>query len=72
MSDHNFDNVIAEIAKKNRTSPDKIREEMQHAMDMAMQSSDPAVQARWALVPRKGDTPTLEEFVCYLVSLNLF
>ena len=71
MLDMKFEDIFAQIAKKNHTTPEVVRTEMQYAMDMAMQSLDPAVQARWAAIPRKGDKPTLEEFVCYLASLNM-
>ena len=71
MLDMKFEDILAQIAKKNHTTPEVVRTEMQNAMDMAMQSLDPAVQARWAAIPRRGDKPTLEEFVCYLASLNM-
>lgn len=71
MLDMKFEDILAQIAKKNHTTLEVVRTEMQYAMDMAMQSLDPAVQARWAAIPRKGDKPTLEEFVCYLASLNM-
>ena len=70
MSDSKFVNVIAQIARKNHTTPEKVRAQIQYAMDMAMKSSDPGVQARWASIPRKGDRLTLEEFVSYLVYIN--
>ncbi|MBO7184181.1 MAG: sporulation initiation factor Spo0A [Oscillospiraceae bacterium] len=71
MSNNKFEEILIQIAKKNHSTPENVRKEMQYAMDMAMASSDPAVQARWATVPRKGERPTLEEFVCYMVSKPL-
>ena len=58
-----------------RVEPLKIsRKEMQKAMDLAMASKDPIIQARWARIPRSGEKVTLEEFVEYVatqVSSNL-
>lgn len=36
---------------------------MQIAMDLAMASNDPVIQARWARIPKSGKKLTLEEFV---------
>ena len=69
MADQKIDAIIRQIAKKNRTTPERVRQEIQLAMDAAMASSDPAVQARWAQVPRRGEKPTLEEFIGYMASL---
>ena len=71
MASDSFNQILTEIAKKNNTSPDHVRSEMQKAMDAAMRNPDPAVQARWASSPRKGAVPTLEEFIEYMaVALN--
>ena len=70
MPNQKIEAVLAQIARKNNTTKEHVRREMQYAMDMAMDSLNPAVQARWAAVPRKGEKPTLEEFVRYLASLT--
>lgn len=70
MSGKKFEALPTQIARRSHTTPERVRQEMQYAMDMAMASPDPAVQARWAAVPRKGAKPTLEEFVSYMASLS--
>ena len=70
MPDSKFEVILKQLARKNHTTPGHIRQEMQFAMDMAMASPDPAVQARWTAVPRKGEKPTLEEFVSYMATLS--
>ena len=66
MKDLKFEMVLKRIAIENHTTVANVRKEMQSAMDMAMASQDPLVQARWAAIPKKGEKLTLEEFVAYL------
>ena len=66
-----LEKIIQQIAVTNRTSSREVREKMQLAMDAAMENPDPAVQAMWASIPRKGSKPTLEEFMDYLIGKNL-
>ena len=40
---------------------------MQIALDAAFQSKDPEVQKEWAKIPFKGDHPTPEDVIPYLV-----
>lgn len=70
MSDKRFEAMLKAVAKKNHTTPERVRWEMQLAMDKAMASPDPIVQAGWVRIPRKGEKPTLEEFVSYMASLT--
>lgn len=65
MEDMHLNQIIAQIARKNRTTPQQIRSEMEAAMKEAMKNPDPVIQARWAAIPRKGSEITLEEFVNY-------
>lgn len=62
-----LDEIIIQIAKKENVTPDHVRREMMHAMKKGQESPDPAVQARWASIPRQGEEPTLEEIFEYLV-----
>lgn len=62
-----LDEIIIQIAKKENVTPDHVRREMMRAMKKGQESPDPAVQARWASIPRQGEEPTLEEFFEYLV-----
>ena len=63
-----LDQLLKQIAKKNYTTPQVVRKQMEEAMLMGQQSKDPIVQARWASIPKKGDTLTLEEFLDYMVN----
>lgn len=53
-------------AKQKGISTEECIKEIELAIDEAMKSDDPLVQARWKLIPRKGEKPTAEEFVDYV------
>lgn len=53
-------------ARKEGISVDEVRCEIQKAIDDAMQSDDPAVQAYWKKIKYKGEKPTPEEVVLYI------
>jgi hypothetical protein len=61
-----FKRILKLIAQKEHTTVDKVRAEMQAAIEEGQQSCDPTVQALWASIPRKGAELTLEEFVVYV------
>lgn len=61
----NTDKIINQIAAKHHTTPEAVRAEMTLALEEAQKSTDPDIQAKWATIPRKGSTPTLEEFLEY-------
>lgn len=61
--------IIKTIAKQHHTTPDRVRREMEKAMEEAKRSQDPAVQARWAATARKGTDVTLEEFLLYVAGI---
>lgn len=67
MQKQDFDRMLAQVAKKAGISKEQVRREMQEAMDEAMNNPDPMIQMRWKFIPRKGEKPTLEEFVEFLV-----
>lgn len=66
MRNHKLKIILEELARKNHTTPEQIRKEMQFAIKEGQKSRDPFIQARWAAIPRKGKELTLEEFVEYL------
>lgn len=68
MKKTNFETILEQIARSEHTSKAHVRKEMQKAMDLAMASNDPLVQARWARIPKSGDKLTLEEFVEYMAT----
>ena len=62
-----WDYIIQTIARQNHTTPQEVRQKMIEAMKEAQLSSNPAARAKWNRIPRKGDEPTLEEFLDYLL-----
>ena len=46
MKQNKFETILEQIAKKQNTSKAHVRKEMQKAMDLAMASKDPIIQAR--------------------------
>lgn len=71
MQNSAFEKILEQIASANQVPSSEIREKMQLAMEAAMTNPDPAVQAMWASIPKKGAKPTLDEFMDYLVQRNL-
>lgn len=71
MHDSAFNRILTQIANASHISSMELREKMQLAMESAMANPDPAVQAMWNSIPKKGDKPTLEEFMDYLIARNL-
>ena len=63
----NIDKIIKQVAKAHNTTPEEVYAEMQIALDAAFQSNDPEVQREWAKIPFKGDRPTPEDVIPYLV-----
>ena len=54
------------VAREDGRSVDEVWREIQKAIDDAMQSDDPAVQAYWKKIKYKGEKPTPEEVVLYI------
>ena len=70
MESPKFKHILEIIAYQHNTSVDEVRKEMQSALEEGQQSNDPAVQALWASIPRKGAELTLEEFVAYVAEIT--
>ena len=68
MKPSNFEAILERIAKTEHTTKEHIRQEIQKAMDLAMASPDPLIQAKWAQIPKSGKKLTLEEFVTYMAT----
>lgn len=62
--------ILEQIAQREHTSTSEVRKEILALMDEGQRNPDPAVQAAWAAIPRKGATLTLEEFVAYLANVT--
>ena len=70
MEKHGFEQILQQIAAINSTSLAEVRRQMESAMASALQNPDPTVQQMWNSIPRKGNTPTLDEFMEYLIDQN--
>lgn len=58
--------AIRKIATCEGISVQEVREEMVKAMQVALQSTDPEVKAKWKQIPCKGESPTPEEFIIHM------
>ena len=56
--DTGFDDVFEMVAAEEGVSVEAVRAEIARAMQDAMNSSDPAVQAHWRSMKKAGETPT--------------
>ena len=59
--------ILEKVAQREHTTVAQVRKEIIETMEEGQRSPDPAVQAAWAAIPRKGEKLTLEEFVAYLI-----
>lgn len=64
-----FNEIIRRVAIANNTTPEEVYSEMQIALDAAYQNTDPDVQKEWAKIPMKGNRPTPEEVIPFLVMM---
>ena len=63
----NIDEIIKQVARVHNTTPEEVYAEIQIALEAAFQSKDPEVQKKWAKISFKGDHPTQEDVIPYLV-----
>lgn len=61
--------VLQMLAKEKGVTLDEIVKEIDAAIDEARSCEDPLVQARWRLIPCKGEKPTAYEFIAFMRSL---
>ncbi len=71
MGKTQFEQILDQIASVNGISATQVRENLRTAMTSALDSPNPAVQAMWESIPRKGRHPTLEEFMDYLIENHM-
>lgn len=57
--------IIQQLAKQNMVSEEKIRAEMEEAIDTGFNNPDPSVQAIWESAPFNHVRPTPEEFILW-------
>jgi citrate synthase len=67
MQKQDFEQLLEKVAHNMGMSKEEVRREMENAVTEAMNDPDPMVRMRWNFVPRKGEKPTLEEFIDYIL-----
>lgn len=59
--------IFAKVAKQHGVSKDEVYREIQKAIDAGFDNQDPAVQAEWKKMSIRGERPTPEEVIAYVV-----
>ena len=59
----NFDEILAQVAQQNGTTPEDVLHEMQLAIDDAYDHHGKDAQLLWDMITFQGERPTPEEFV---------
>ena len=59
--------IFEQVARKNNTTTTEVYSEIQKAIDAGFSNPDPKVQAEWKKMNFKGERPTPEEVIAYLV-----
>ena len=60
------ENALRQIAEREGTSVDAVREEIRAAIVMGRNDPNPAARAFWQSLPCEGDEPTPEEVILRL------
>lgn len=63
----NVNDVFEEVAKQHGITSSEVYNEIQKAIDAGFDNPDPDVQAEWKKMNIKGERPTPEEVLEYLV-----
>ena len=65
----NFQKMLKEIARRNGTTPEHVRQEMQRAIDRAWEERNGQAAPLWAVLTFRGERPTPEELIPQLAAL---
>ena len=60
--------ALQQVADENDMSLEAVLEEINHVIEIGIQSDDPSVQERWGRIPRTGQVPTAVELMEYLIA----
>lgn len=67
VMEHDVMNLIIEnLANAEQIDETEMWNQMQRAIDHAFYSEDINIREQWQAVPRKGETPTVEELIAYI------
>lgn len=59
--------IFARVAKQHGVTKEEVYVEIQKAIDAGFDNPDPLVQAEWKKMNLKGERPTPEEVIAYVV-----
>lgn len=62
------DRAISRVAESNGITSDDVRRNIMEMLEVGRNSTDPAVQAAWSKVPCRGDVPSVEDVMLYILS----
>ena len=62
-----FNAVALRIAEAHGISVEQVWREMDLVVEAARNNPDPTAKAKFAQIPCKGDSPTTEEFMAYIL-----
>lgn len=65
----NTNEIFRQVAKQYNTTPMEVYTEIQKAIDAGFTNPDPAVQEEWKKIKFKGERPTPEEVIEYMVDV---
>ena len=65
MADQKMQEILKKLALQYNSTPEEVHKEMEIAIEAGQCSTDPAVQAMWRSIPRKGEKLTVKEFIEY-------
>ena len=58
--------ALEKVAKRNGVSLETVKQEIDLAIDQALETSDPKIKEFWDSIPKAGEKVTPEELVAYL------
>lgn len=62
-----IDDIFSRVAKHHGVTKEEVYTEIQKAIDAGFDNQDPAVQAEWKKMNIRGERPTPEEVIAYVV-----
>lgn len=63
----NTKEIFEKVAKQNHTTPEEVRRDIQKAINAGFDDPNPKVQEEWKKMNFKGERPTPEEVIAYMV-----
>ncbi len=60
--------VLNRIARREGIDTESVYKEIEYAMEIGMNNTDPNVRAMWSSIPCKGDKPTVDELIVWILS----